>query len=283
MKFFYLFSIITILLSGCYPVGFTTRVKSVSIANDLTEKTYRIKSINGKKAVVSLREKSRLKIIEKMLSDSGFTKTSSSSPSYNLQIVYGITEPKTKVGASPIIGQTGVSSSTTYGNINSYGSYNSTTYNNPSYGVVGSSTYTYDTYTRFLSVKGLDRRGEEVFDTQAVSAGSSGDIDKVLPILAFNMISYLGKNITKSTDIELLEEDKRLQSWISSINSPQPSSSFNQLPIQNSYSSPQKTSTLASPPNVPSYKQDEKSKLLRRYINKEITKEEYFRIMKNLE
>jgi len=48
------------------------------------------------------------------------------------------------------------------------------------------------------------------------------------------------------------------------------------------YSVPRKTSTSRIPSNISPSKQDEKSKLLRRYINKEITREEYVELMKKL-
>ena len=66
---------------------------------------------------------------------------------------YLIGSGKEKIGSIPVYGQTGVSSSTTYGTITMYGNYATysgyTSYT-PTYGVTGSKNYTYTHYPRKL-------------------------------------------------------------------------------------------------------------------------------------
>jgi hypothetical protein len=209
-----------VFICGCNSTGvlFTTTINSVTSNQLPKEKTYWISTFNNSNNEFSLRDKSRLKVIERMLSDAGFMKADKISAQYTLKVSLGISDPKTKTGSTPIFGQTGVSSSTTYGNVSSSGSFNATTYNTPSFGIVGSNSYSYSSYTRFLIVRGFDNKEEEVFDSRSVSSGTSGDIDRVLPVLAYNMIPYVGKNTSKSTTVNLRENEEMYLKWLTSLN-----------------------------------------------------------------
>ncbi len=61
------------------------------------------------------------------------------SADMTLQLSYGISDGETQVGSysMPVFGQTGVSSSTTYGSVSSYGTFNATTLYQPTYGITG--------------------------------------------------------------------------------------------------------------------------------------------------
>ncbi len=119
---------------------------------------------------------------------------------------YSIGAGKTGVGSTPIIGQTG--GGTTYqsgtitrssygGGYTSYsGTYSGYSYTAPTYGVVGSQTYSYTTYGRMVRLDILDAKKStkdnpvKVFEGTVKSRGSSGQITVVMPA----MIEALFKN-----------------------------------------------------------------------------------------
>lgn len=122
----------------------------------------------------------------------------------------------------PHFGQTGVSSSRTYGSVQSfgsgYGTYSATTTYQPEYGITGYSSHigTYTTFTRWLqvsayrlSVKTEAEEPEEVWRLSAISTGSSGDLRRVFPILVTAAQPYLGKSTQKkAVDVALYESDE---------------------------------------------------------------------------
>ena len=105
---------------------------------------------------------------------------------------YGIDSGKEVVSSYPIFGQTGTSSSYTSGTVTSYGNYatySGTTYNTPTYGVVGSGVTSGTKYTRFLKVELLESpalaKGDikKVYEAKVVSSGSSNQVAVVLPTM----------------------------------------------------------------------------------------------------
>ncbi|MHC4295036.1 MAG: hypothetical protein ACYSTL_05570, partial [Planctomycetota bacterium] len=120
----------------------------------------------------------------------------------------------------PHFGQTGISSSSTYGTLQSfgnYGTYSGTTTYQPTYGITGYSNHvgTYVTYTRRFNLVACDldiyRREEkvkELWRVLAVSTGSSGDLRRVFPILVAAAQPYLGENTDrKFVKVKLKEHD----------------------------------------------------------------------------
>ena len=119
---------------------------------------------------------------------------------------YSIGAGKTGVGSTPIIGQTGggttyqsgtITGSTYGGGYTSYsGTYSGYSYTAPTYGVVGSQTYSYTTYGRMVRLDILDAKKStkdnpvKVFEGTVKSRGSSGQITVVMPA----MIEALFKN-----------------------------------------------------------------------------------------
>lgn len=101
----------------------------------------------------------------------------------------------------PIWGQTGVSSSSTYGTM--YGnSYSSQTTYVPTYGVTGYNTGTTTdlVYVRSLIVRGIDFKsflagsGREIWKTQVLSRGSTPYLHEVLPYLLKAGAPYFATN-----------------------------------------------------------------------------------------
>jgi hypothetical protein len=135
-------------------------------------------------------------------------------------LAYGISDPKEHVYSYslPHFGQTGVSSSTTYGNI--YGnSYSGTTYYTPTYGITGYSSHvgTYVTFTRHIFIEAVDlptyrsqNKIVQVWKTEIVSVGSSGDLRRVFPVMIGAASSYMGTNTGEIRTVNLYEDDPRV-------------------------------------------------------------------------
>ena len=147
---------------------------------------------------------------------------------------YGIGDPEEHyyTYSVPVWGQTGVSSSTTtgsantFGNIYSYGSsanlsgttsHSSTTTYTPSYGVVGSSSHvgSFVTYTRYIFLQAYDlnayrqtQEENQLWKTEIVSTGSSGDLRRVFPILIAGAMPYVGENTGQKVKVQLHEDNE---------------------------------------------------------------------------
>jgi hypothetical protein len=105
---------------------------------------------------------------------------------------YGIDDGKHVTTNYPIIGQTGVSGSTTYGTLNSYGgmaTYSGTTTYTPAYGVVGVGSISNTVYRRYLQFDVVDKdsllRGQpnRLYQARLVSEGTIGNLTQVMPSL----------------------------------------------------------------------------------------------------
>jgi len=135
---------------------------------------------------------------------------------YAIFMFYGIDDGKQVVSSYPIFGQTGTSSSYTTGTITSYGntaSYSGTTYQTPTYGVVGSGTRTDTVFTRYLNIdiidiaKSGDGKVQKVYEGKAVSSGSSGQLAPVMPAIVRSVFEdFPGKTGTSRTSRQPFEK-----------------------------------------------------------------------------
>lgn len=125
--------------------------------------------------------------IKQHLSKNNYFENTNSNLLFSFQ--YGIDNGTQKLGSVPVYGQTGVSSSYTTGTVNAYnngygrttGNYSGTTTYTPIYGVVGSSTYSYSTYNRFLMLYIYDKNKKQVvYEGKVNSVGSSSSITLVI-------------------------------------------------------------------------------------------------------
>ena len=101
---------------------------------------------------------------------------------YVILLDYGIAGSSTKTGSKPIYGQTGGGTTThsgtfnTYGSSsgNAYGSYTGTSHTRSTFGVVGSSNYSYSIYQRYFQMRVVDITSDApVYETKVASEGSS--------------------------------------------------------------------------------------------------------------
>lgn len=96
-----------------------------------------------------------------------------------------------KIGSMPIFGQTGISSSSTTGTfttLGNTGTYQQSTSFNPTYGVVGSQTFSYTNYPRLLLLYMVDKNSARQkngvkYEAKVYSEGSSGEIVAVMPAM----------------------------------------------------------------------------------------------------
>jgi hypothetical protein len=98
---------------------------------------------------------------------------------YVLEFTYGISGSKEVSESTPIIGRTGSSSSTIIGN---------TVHHNPTYGIVGSQSYSSTEYVRAVTLRifktnsGI-REQIPVYEAKLTSAGSSSHVAAVFPAM----------------------------------------------------------------------------------------------------
>lgn len=163
--------------------------------------------------------------VKKILNEKGFVEASQfADADIAVFLSYGIGNPQTHHYSYelPVWGQTGVSSSTTYGTLSTYGgvgTYSGTTTYTPTYGVTGytSQVDSYTTYTRFLLIDAYDvalykqeQKMNQVWKTSAISTGSNNDLRLVFPYMAIAMKPYIGSNTGRKIEVEVLTDDPQV-------------------------------------------------------------------------
>lgn len=163
----------------------------------------------------SLEHKTYEQAVKQGLNAKGFKEVPLEQAKVVVFISYGIDTGKQVVTSYPIFGQTGVSSSQTYGTVQSYGSYGTysgTTTYAPTYGVVGSGVRSRTEYTRFLKLDILDKAAateqkiKKLYEATVISSGKGGQLAAVLPIMIKALFEdFPGKSgstrtVNRSTD-----------------------------------------------------------------------------------
>ena len=213
-----------ILLSGCQITQpkYHVNVDSIGSSSD-NKKSYIL--LPGNKATNSedLQFKEYANYVNRALVSSGF-KHAESYEKANVAIIlmYGIGDPQTQQYSysTPTWGQTGVSSSQTYGTVNTYGNYGSysgTTTYTPQYGITGSTTQSgsYATYLRYMIISAVDlteynksKKEVQLWKTTVTSSGTSGDLRKVFPVLVAASKSFIATNTGEKVKVEMHDTDK---------------------------------------------------------------------------
>ncbi len=220
--------LVALLMSGCATTQpqpyFSVTVDSISGAA-AEKNSYILLPGNKDTKAEDLQFKEYAAYVNRALIKQGFVPAESfEKANVAIFLVYGIGDPKESQYsyALPTWGQTGVSSSRTSGTVSSYGGYSSysgKTTHTPTYGVTGSTTHigSYTTYVRFMVLDAVDldeykKSKEEVqlWKTTVTSAGSSGDLRKVFPVLVAASQQYVGKNTGQKVEVDLYEEDERV-------------------------------------------------------------------------
>ena len=217
------------LLSGCatmQPTRFITNVDSLAQTDASAKKRYVL--LPGGKGVEAgdLQFQEFAAYIEKILTEKGFVKAGAyQDADVAIFLTYAIGDPQTYQYSYslPTWGQTGVSSANTYGTVSSYGgmaTYSGTTTYTPTYGITGSTTHigTNTVFTRFQFLDAYDvatylkdKKMSQVWKTNVVSTGSSGDLRLVVPYMVAAMKPYLGTNTGRKIEVEVAADDPSVQ------------------------------------------------------------------------
>lgn len=233
MKYFYLLLIIYFLTSCASMYNTTSNDRYVVEVDAYGNDSY----LNSKKYIIasgdSTVNESNLQYIEfsdyikKILASKGYTETQDwDEADLMIFFKYGISDPETfqQTYAVPTWGQTGVSSTTTRGNVNvnPYGNnidYNQTTTSNPTYGITGTRnvSQTYTKYFRYVTLTAYDlnlykenEKEKIVWNTIITSDGSSDDLRKVIPYMVTVGASYIGKSSGEKKSLEIYGNDERV-------------------------------------------------------------------------
>lgn len=218
--------LVVVALCGCATteqVTFNVEVDSLASSQAANKKTYLL--ISGNEGVTwdDLQFQEYAAYLMRVLSAQGYISAKSAEEA-DLAIVlsYGIGDPQTHQYSFnlPTWGQTGVSSSNTYGTATTYGnttSVNATTVYTPTYGVTGYNTYTgtRTTFFRYALITGYDfekfketEQQIQLWKTTITSTGSSGDLRRAFPVLISASVPYLATNTGQKIDVSLKEEDE---------------------------------------------------------------------------
>jgi len=207
-------SLSLIFLSGC-----ACFVKSnVAVFHQLGEvpapKTYAFVPLKDQKN--SLEYKTYIELVRQQLIKHQYREAiSGETPDVVIALSYGIDSGKEKLASVPIFGQTGVSSSTTHGTLNTYGNYGTysgTTTYTPTYGIVGSSTVSRTEYSRGLWLYIVDAKSvgtknlNVLYEGSVKSSGSSSQLSRVMPAMIEALFKEFpgknGKTRTETTAIQ---------------------------------------------------------------------------------
>ena len=176
-------------MSGCAMVK-----SNIAVFHELPVRAEPIKyaALPLKEQEGSLEYKAYAQHIKAELNKKGFAEAPIDEAEVVLFFDYGIDSGKEVVSSYPIIGRTGTSSSYTSGTVSSYGgyaTYSGTTYNTPTYGVVGTGATSGTVFSRYLRLDLIDRASlstgkvKKVYEAQVTSAGSGGQIAAVMPTM----------------------------------------------------------------------------------------------------
>lgn len=213
-----LLALISVAISGC---ATSTKVQSdVSVFHDLDDSSNEITFAFEPTEVQSgsLEYRAYAGLVREHLTELGYVEADAQSDAtWLIQMEYKIGDGEEKVGSVPIIGQTGTSSSTTYGTISSsggLGTYSGTTYHTPTFGVVGSSTYSRTVYSRALQLSiaepqtANENETTVLFEATVSSVGTSSQLSRVMPAMVEALFrEFPGESGATRTEVVPLENN----------------------------------------------------------------------------
>ncbi|SHO54430.1 hypothetical protein VQ7734_00144 [Vibrio quintilis] len=219
-----IFLVLALLINGCAHIGpsYGVYVDSITAPGSDSKTKYILLPNNKDTSSDDLQYLEYKPYLVRALKSNGYREVNSiDDADIAVFVGYGIGDPQTEqhTYSVPTWGQTGVSSSRTYGTFNSYGntsSYSGTTIYTPTYGITGSETKirTKTTYFRFISLVAYDvneykksKKMKQVWKTDITSSGSSGDLRRAFPVLVAASEPYIGKDTNKKVHIKIREND----------------------------------------------------------------------------
>ncbi|MBF0104952.1 MAG: DUF4136 domain-containing protein [Deltaproteobacteria bacterium] len=182
--------VVPLFLIGCAGMRVQSRVTTFHTFNQLTGVT-KYAFVPLKNQQNSLEWDAYKNQISAELSKYNFVEASAKDASILVAFDYAVGGAISKIGSMPIIGQTGVSSSSTTGTLTytgNTGTYQQNTSYNPTYGVVGSRTFSYTNYPRLLLLYMVDKNSARQkngvkYEAKVYSEGSFGEIAAVMPAM----------------------------------------------------------------------------------------------------
>lgn len=214
---------ISAFIGGCSSFKVKSDVDSLARTDAAQKKNYLV--MPGLRGVqeTDLQYQEFVTYVDAVLQERGLIKvTSTDDADILIFFSYSMGDPQVNqyTYSTPIFGQTGVSSASTYGNVSSTGAFSATTTYTPTYGVTGSAIQTKREvlYTRMVQLEAMDvptyradKKLVQVWKTSVISTGTSGDLRLVMPFLVAAMKPYVGTNISRRITVEISEKDKSLK------------------------------------------------------------------------
>lgn len=162
----------------------------------------------------SLEYKAYARAVSVELQKAGMVEVDQSAAAAAVFIRYGIDNGREVVSSYPIIGQTGVASSSTYGTVNRFGNtatLNATTYNTPTYGVVGSGSRSDTVFRRFLDLEIVEMpslmagaKVNKLYEGKARSEGTLNQLSTIMPPMIQSIFKEFPGQSGKSRKVSVL-------------------------------------------------------------------------------
>lgn len=226
LKVFYW--LVVFLLTGCAtPAEFNIDVDSLAITDAKHNNKYILMPGNDNCAPSNLQFVEFATHTDRALQSVGFIKADPPDDAdVAIYLKYGIKPYYYEYNYSvPIFGQTGVASSSSSGCVNTFGNMatysNNTTYT-PSYGIIGATTHTATDvcFARYLCLTAFDitklkttnnvKDATQIWSTKVISAGQSGDLRLVFPIMLVVSKDYFATSTGKTLTFQIPVSDERI-------------------------------------------------------------------------
>jgi hypothetical protein len=212
-------------MAGCASVPQYVNVDSIQAPSTDDKKNFVLLPGNKDTSASDLQFREYAAYINRALISRGFMPAESiETANLAIFVVYGIGDPQQHqyLYSVPLWGQTGISSSTTYGTLSTFGNtgtYSDTTTYHPTYGITGYSTRvgTYTMYFRFLVLDAFDlseyRKSKELvplWKTTVTSTGPGSDLRRILPVMVIASKSHIATNSGRRIKVEIDENDPEM-------------------------------------------------------------------------
>ncbi|MEM8727275.1 MAG: hypothetical protein AAGE99_00970 [Chlamydiota bacterium] len=203
--------------SACTP-SYNVSVDAICSPTSLEKKKYFLFSKNESDQESNLQDLEFSSYTDNALRQKKFIKTDDiTQADIAIFFSYGISEPVVYTYDVPIIGKTGISSSTISGKFDYFGNYSETTDYTPKYGITGYRTEKSTIFYRYLTISGFDlekyeqtgdfQEAKEIWKTRVTSWGASSDLRKIFPILLNVGKGYFGANTRGKIEIDVYENE----------------------------------------------------------------------------
>lgn len=211
----------SLLLGGCGK-GYKGEIDSICSSSVHSGTSYVLLPYNKGVTADDLQFREYATYVARALISKGFRPAQGDSPAdLAIFVGYGISDPQvtTRTRSVPVYGQTGYSSSTTHGTLNTYGNYGTysgTTTYTPKYGVTGykQKTTTKTNFTRYLFIDAYDlreylrtKKEVQVWKMSVTSTGPTNDLRHAIPYLVAGSMDYLGTNTGQKVKFKIKEKD----------------------------------------------------------------------------